>query len=205
MNSEKVKTLIVENNKLVCFAIGEILKKTGYHDIIDIVHTASDVVDVIKKRDIKLVLININLIYSDNEQLVSDIYDENPEVKIIGLSSENSKSNLMNMLDINIDGIIDNTHNIESLTMVSKLVMSGFQCIPNNKRYCKKINKTSVLTNREREILQLIIQGISNKDIAEKLNISSKTVSVHRYNIMFKLGIKSSLDLYKFSHYTTTV
>lgn len=205
MNSEKVKTLIVENNKLVCFAISEILKKTGYHDIISIVHTTSDIVNVIKKQEIQLILININLIYSDNEKLVNDIYDENPEIKIIGLSSENSKSNLMNMLDINIDGIIDNTHDIESLTMVSKLVMNGFQCIPNNKSYCKKVNKTSVLTNREREILQLIIQGISNKEIAERLNISSKTVSVHRYNIMFKLDIKNSLDLYKFSHYTTTI
>lgn len=205
MNSEKVKTLIVENNKLVCFAISEILKKTGYHDIINIVHTTSDIVNVIKKQEIQLILININLIYSDNEKLVNDIYDENPEIKIIGLSSENSKSNLMNMLDINIDGIIDNTHDIESLTMVSKLVMNGFQCIPNNKSYCKKVNKTSVLTNREREILQLIIQGISNKEIAERLNISSKTVSVHRYNIMFKLDIKNSLDLYKFSHYTTTI
>ncbi|WP_159566668.1 helix-turn-helix transcriptional regulator [Budvicia diplopodorum] len=205
MNSEKVKTLIVENNKLVCFAISEILKTTGYHDIVDILHTTSDVVNVIKKQEIQLILININLIYSDNEKLVSDIYDENSEIKIIGLSSENSKSNLINMLDISIDGIIDNTHDIESLTMVSKLVMNGFQCIPNNKLCCKKVNKTSMLTNREREILQLIIQGIPNKEIADRLNISSKTVSVHRYNIMFKLDIKNSLDLFKFGQYTTAV
>lgn len=205
MNKQKIKTLIVDNNKLVCFAISEILNTTGFHEIIGITHSTSEISGVIKDKEIQLILININLIYSDNEKLVQDIYDKNPEVKIIGLSSENSKSNLINMLDINIDGIIDNTHDIESLTMVSKLVMNGFQCIPNNKHYSTKANKTSVLTNREREILQFIIQGISNKDIAEKLNISSKTVSVHRYNIMYKLDIKSSLDLFKLSHYAATV
>lgn len=79
--------------------------------------------------------------------------------------------------------------------------MNGFQCIPKSKLYHSKTSKTASLTNREREILQYITQGLSNKDIAEKLDISSKTVSVHRYNIMFKLEIKNSLDLFKLGRF----
>ncbi|GKX61794.1 response regulator transcription factor [Pragia fontium] len=200
MDKGKIKTLIVDNNQFVCFAISEILKNTDFLDIVGAIHSTSGVVDMIKNQDIQLVLINIDLINKD--KLVKEIHGENASTKIIGLTSENSNSNIINSLDVSIDGIIDKTHDIESLTLVSKLVMNGFQCIPKNKLCNDKVSKTATLTNREREILQFITQGLSNKDIAEKLNISSKTVSVHRYNIMFKLEIKNSLDLFKLGHFS---
>ncbi|WP_192878457.1 response regulator transcription factor [Limnobaculum parvum] len=202
MDKGKIKTLIVDNNQFVCFAISEILKNTDFLDIVGAIHSTTGVVDMIKNQDIQLVLINIDLINNDKDKLVKEIHGENSSTKIIGLTSENSNSNIINSLDVSIDGIIDKTNDIDSLTLVSKLVMNGFQCIPKNKLCNDKVNKTAMLTNREREILQFITQGISNKDIAEKLNISSKTVSVHRYNIMFKLEIKNSLDLFKLGSFS---
>lgn len=202
MDKEKIKTLIVDNNKFVCFAISEILKNTDFLDIVGSIHSTSGIVDMIKEQEIQLVLINIDLINSDKEKLVKEIQGESATTKLIGLTSESSNLDIINSLEAPIDGIIDKTHDIESLTLVSRLVMNGFQCIPKTKLYHSKTSKTASLTNREREILQFITQGLSNKDIAEKLNISSKTVSVHRYNIMFKLEIKNSLDLFKLGRFS---
>lgn len=70
MDNEKVKTLIVDNNKFVCFAISEILKNTDFLDIVGSIHSTSGIVDVIKEQDIQLVLINIDLINNDKEKLV---------------------------------------------------------------------------------------------------------------------------------------
>jgi DNA-binding NarL/FixJ family response regulator len=55
------------------------------------------------------------------------------------------------------------------------------------------------LTDREREVLQLIAEGYSNREIADKLNLSVKTVGVHRTNIMEKLEIHSVTDLVKYA------
>ena len=55
------------------------------------------------------------------------------------------------------------------------------------------------LTDREREIMQLLVEGSSTKEIADKLSISSKTVGVHRVNLMEKLEVSSMPDLVKYA------
>ena len=62
--------------------------------------------------------------------------------------------------------------------------------------------KNKILSNREIEVLSLIVQGMINKEIAEKLNISLTTVITHRKNIMYKLGMRSvsALTIYAVMH-----
>lgn len=99
MDNEKVKTLIVDNNKFVCFAISEILKNTDFLDIVGSIHSTSGIVDVIKEQDIQLVLINIDLINNDKEKLVKEIQGENAATKLIGLASETSNLDIINSLE----------------------------------------------------------------------------------------------------------
>ena len=56
-----------------------------------------------------------------------------------------------------------------------------------------------LLTSREREVLQLLAEGLSNREIAEQLSISVKTVETHRSNMMGKLGINSKTELVKYA------
>ena len=79
---------------------------------------------------------------------------------------------------------------------VSKFVVHGFLGkIHGYKRYKKIVN----ITKREREILQLIAEGFTNKEIASKLKLSLNTVHVHRNNIMQKLDIHKQADLIRFA------
>ncbi|MBK5145600.1 helix-turn-helix transcriptional regulator [Budviciaceae bacterium BWR-B9] len=72
--------------------------------------------------------------------------------------------------------------------------MSNYQCFPNNSIGDQFSSKLSLLTKRELEIFQCLIKGMSNKEVAKVININTKTVSVHRYNIMYKLGVKNSME-----------
>lgn len=62
------------------------------------------------------------------------------------------------------------------------------------------IKNISSITNREKEILELVLDGCKNKEIAEKLNIAERTVEFHKQNLYLKLEVNNSVDLYKAAH-----
>ncbi|QBH96292.1 response regulator transcription factor [Limnobaculum zhutongyuii] len=197
MKQQVIRTLIVDSNQFVCFAISELLKDADCLEVITVTNTTDNIAERVSSLNIDLVLISIDLINSGRDKLVEGIRSISPETKIIALVSETSGMNILNAMKYSIDGIIDKTHDIKSLILVSQLVIDGFQCIPKYNLYDDDVKRIDSLFKREYEIFQYISQGMSNKDIGDKINISVKTVSVHRYNIMYKLNIKNSMDLYK--------
>ncbi|QGH64347.1 winged helix-turn-helix transcriptional regulator [Serratia proteamaculans] len=92
---------------------------------------------------------------------------------------------------MNIDGVINKFGKIETISTIAKLVMSGYSCFPGT----VKMATETRLTERELQILSYIYKGMSNKEIGEKLFISPKTVSVHRHNILSKMGARNTFDL----------
>ncbi|AWH87314.1 response regulator transcription factor [Limnobaculum parvum] len=197
MIKQIIRTLLVDSNQFVCFAISELLKDADCLEVITVTNTTDNIAEQVSSLNIDLVLISIELINTGKEKLVEGIRSANPNTKVIALVSETSGMNILNAMKYSIDGIIDKTHDINSLILVSQLVCDGFQCIPRNNIYDNEVKRIDSLSKREYEIFQYISQGMSNKDIGDKINISVKTVSVHRYNIMYKLNIKNPIDLYK--------
>lgn len=199
MINKKINVVVIDDNQFICFAIKEMLNECDFIDLIEISTKISNLYeDLIKHKNDTIVvfLIDINMMRSNKEDILKMVNNKTNDVKIITLLSKGDNINYDNII---VDGVIDESSDLSSIYCVLKLVTYGFQCIP--KKYVNmnrdKTELLDLLTKREKEVFHCITEGMSNKDIADNLHISNRTVSVHRFNIMFKMGIKRPIDLLK--------
>lgn len=196
MINRKIKAIVIDNNQFVGFAFKEILGDSDFIELVKISKTTSTLHETVIREKIELLIIDIEIIRNNRNDIINVIKDEDIDIKIVVLLFENDYINSSN---ISVDGVIDKSSDLKPILSMLKLVVYGFQCVP--KKYLKQdVNSMELLTKREREIFRYIINGMSNRDIANNLNISSRTVSVHRFNIMFKMGIKNPMDLLELSN-----
>lgn len=81
--------------------------------------------------------------------------------------------------------------------IISEIGFKGY--IEKEKQKTKIETLHNILTDREIEIIKLVAEGLINKEISDKLNISTRTVDTHKANILHKLNLKSSVDIVKFA------
>jgi DNA-binding NarL/FixJ family response regulator len=135
-----------------------------------------------------------------------------PKLKIIALSSYDTKSFILNMINEGVSSyIIKNSTPQEMIETINKVHKKGFyynemtlKIINNEKKRKNDTNLKSVLdpdflTNREREVLELICMEFNTQDIAEKLAISPRTIEVHRNHLMEKTKTKNVAGLVVFA------
>ena len=138
------------------------------------------------------------------------ILDEVPGVKIIALSMHSGKQFVEGMLRAGVVGYLIKESAFEELIKAIRVVCSGRKYLSPDvtdivlRDYLNPADKTHGerapdLTLREREVLQLLAEGRATKKIAERLNISIKTVESHRKNIMTKLGLHTVAELTKYA------
>ena len=129
-----------------------------------------------------------------------------PGTKIIGVSMHNQPSFAKKMIRNGAMGYVTKNSSKQEMYDAIRAVMNGekFICseiqrnITNQLLVEKEDNKLSKLTEREIEIIKLIKNGSTNKEIAETLFLSPRTVETHRARILKKLGLKNSLTLVKY-------
>ncbi len=146
------------------------------------------------------------------------IREKFPEISVIMLSSEVNLQTINELLEIGVNGYLSKLAIQDDLVNAVKAVMSGSQFFGRNvakimydtyiaKTY-EQENKLSTkenvetkhsLTSREIEIIELLCDGITAKEIATKLGVSSRTIDNHRYNILQKLGFHNTIELVKFA------
>lgn len=137
-----------------------------------------------------------------------------PDIKIIVLSRHDNEEYVYQLLKYGIHGYIvkeeagdDLLRAVEAVLKgetylsprIAKKVMSDFRAGSRKENDAPIAQQFSVLTNREREILKLIAEGMSNEEIAKALWISPRTAKVHRANIMKKLDVHKVADLVKYA------
>jgi len=121
-----------------------------------------------------------------------------PAIKIIGLSSFNQQSFIQKMLDSGASGYVLKNATREELTEAVDKVMHGHKFLsPEASAVIRKNedSKIPVITRREREVLGLIAEGLTNNEIAEKLFISATTVDTHRKNLLSKFDTPNTASL----------
>ena len=134
-----------------------------------------------------------------------------PETKVIILSMYKESGLIKSIVDIGADGYLiknsDKNELMEAITRVasgqqyfsSDVTMSLLKKAPHKTSQFKPDYRVSELTEREIEIMILIAEGLSNKEIGEKLFISHRTVDSHRTNLMKKVGVNNIAGLIRFA------
>jgi DNA-binding NarL/FixJ family response regulator len=180
--------------------------------IIDEANNVNDIFSILQKRIPQIIILNLSLEPESLNSLCANIQSKHPKIPILLFIEESMKISLAELIVNGVRGVIWKDNSNDDLLEIIRCVAKGnlyFEDPDNCKVNCHLSNKTCNdikyivlspnLTNRENEILRLISAGLSYKQIADQLFISSRTVESHKYNILTKLNLKNKNELIRFA------
>ncbi len=194
---DKITVLLVDDHSLVRRGFRRILEDAPD---LDVVGEASDGDEAIRLADQlrpTVIVMDCALPGTSGLAATKQILETNPQIAILMLSMHSEDTLVRQALQAGARGyILKNAVDLELVTAVRKIASGETVLDPQVAQPAAlKGERTSGLTTRELEILQLIVDGKSNKEIANQLKLSSNTVAVHRANIMDALGIHKTAEL----------
>jgi len=160
--------------------------------------TAESCLAFLQTRQPDVILMDISMPDKSGIDLCKEVKAKYPAIHIIGLSSFNQQSFIQKMMENGASGYVLKNATREELVEAIDAVMQGDQFLSLEAASTISKNETSkvpVLTRREKEVLALIAEGLTNNAIGEKLFISTTTVDTHRKNLLAKFGAKNTAIL----------
>ncbi|MEX5216291.1 MAG: response regulator transcription factor [Nitrospira sp.] len=199
MNMGKVRVLLVEDHTLVRAGFRALLEKLEGVQVIGEVSNGRDALKVSKELQPDVVLMDIAMPEMNGLQATARIRQECPNTKILMLSMYTNEEYLKEALRAGAAGYLLKDADRTELELAIKTVWRGDTYLTpavakfTVNAYCRKDDPDpgplGRLTGRQREILQLIAEGCSTKQIAQRLDLSVKTVETHRAQLMDRLEI----------------
>ena len=201
-----IKVMVVDDHKLIRRGIVLILEKA--HDITVVAEAESgcEAISLATQTEPDVVLLDISMPngldgFTAAEQMMSD----NDRIKIIFLSMHEEEAYIQRAIHLQCAGYILKNSQSSDLHDAIRTVYNGKKYFKVGiteeqleKMFQNQNKAQSILTIQERKILRLVILGFMNKEIAEKLYISPKTVENHKANIMKKLNLKTKAELIQY-------
>lgn len=204
MGASKIENIIVADSQ---FLVVETLKKVIGEDerflLAGVASSRYDLFKLLEKTKSGLLITDIETIDYDGLDDLKIIKDEYPQIKLLVLTHSVSKSEFLTLTKLGIRNIVYKNADKEEL-------WSAIRATLKNKKYFSEeiidlyleinenrhlVEEPRTLTPSEIEIVRMIANGLTTKDIASRRNISSHTVSTHRKNIFKKIGVTSASEL----------
>jgi DNA-binding NarL/FixJ family response regulator len=191
------KVFIVDDHYMVIEGIRSLLQNEKKIEWMGHAMNASSCLAYLKMQQPDVLLMDINLPDKSGIDLCKEVKDKYPFVFIVGLSTFNQQSFIEKMIDNGASGYVLKNATQEELIEGIETVMVGKLYFSDEA--AQSLRKTNseipVLTRREREVLTLIAEGMTNNEIAQNLFISSTTVDTHRKNLLSKFDAKNTASL----------
>jgi two-component system response regulator NreC len=205
-----IKILLVDDHKIMREGLRSLFESQPGMQVIAEALNGREAVRLAQDKRPNVVIMDIDMPDLGGIEATRKICAAFPEIKIIGLSIHSAKHYVVNMLRAGASGFLRKDCPFDELTQAVKTVVANHTYLSPAitdfmiEDYVKGVPLTgssafSILTSREREVLQLIAEGWSTKKMASQLNISIKTVDTHRRQIMDKLNLHSIADLTKYA------
>jgi DNA-binding NarL/FixJ family response regulator len=200
-----VNILLVDDHQIVVNGLKSLLAQKPEYLVKGEALNGAEALAVLAVLKIDLVLMDIDMPVMNGIEATKEIKKQFPEVKIIMLTMHDEKAMIKSMLDLGADGYLLKNSSLSELHNAIQSVYLGKQFLSddvNSALMAPDIDKSgalSELTDREIEIIKLIAEGMSNKEIGDKLFISHRTVDTHRTNLMNKLGLHNVAGIVRFA------
>jgi DNA-binding NarL/FixJ family response regulator len=193
-----VKIFITDDHYMIVEGIRSLLQHETGMEWMGHAMTAASCLSFLQQQQPDVILMDINLPDMSGIDLCQEVKTKYPAIHILGLSSFNQQSFIQKMIDNGASGYILKNATREELTEAIETVMNGQKFLSLEAAATIKKNEDSkipVITRREKEVLALIAEGLTNNEIAEKLFISTTTVDTHRKNLLSKFEVKNTATL----------
>jgi DNA-binding NarL/FixJ family response regulator len=203
-----IRILLVDDHPIFISGLSALLKEEKEIEIVAEAFNGEQAIDLAGKFLPDLILTDVQMPVKDGVEATKEIHKRFPQIKIIAITMLNESMNIKKMLEAGASGYVLKTIEKEELIRVIKKVAGGekhfseevtAQLMNNFSSKSSSQNPTDILTKREKEILALIARGLTDKEIAEQVFLSSLTIITHRKNILSKLGLKNKVELTRFA------
>jgi two-component system nitrate/nitrite response regulator NarL len=203
-----IRLAIVDDHQIVLDGITSLLEGHEGFTIVALSTSPMQMLEMLKTTPVDILLTDIMMPGITGQQLAKMVKEQFPGIKILALSMS-GQGDVVNEMINNADiagYLLKNTGKQELTTAIKKIAAGGIyfseQVLAELEKFSnvKKENEENHLTQREIEIVRLIEKELSNKDIADKLFISERTVETHRKNVFRKTKTNSVLGLIKYAY-----
>jgi DNA-binding NarL/FixJ family response regulator len=208
----RLKIAVIDHNRLFREGIITLLQPFEIIDSVQGIENGKDLLEIQEKELFDIILINCTLSDMSGADATSQILTTNPETKVICLSDKSDLDCVIKMITAGATGYVMKNSSIEELVNSIRVVNKG------NSYFSKEVNLRLLaslrkkhnghshrisdlplpITHREFEILKYISEELTNKEIADRLYISPRTVDTHRRNLLQKLTVKNTAGLVKY-------
>lgn len=210
--NEKIRILIADDHPMMIAGIRNVLQTRPDFEVVGQAVNGKETLEKIKLLSPGIAIIDINMPLMNGLEVAAVVRDEYPETKVVILSMYDDREYVTQFLDSGASAYVLKKNSPEELIEAIDAVLEGEAYFSTSiaesilrKHHARSQKSPSALSEREEEILILVAQGFRNKQIAEKLLISARTVSTHRDRIKQKLNLSTTADLIRYAYSTGLV
>lgn len=205
-----IRILLADDHKIIRDGLKMIIDKFPGIDVVAEAENGKMALEICEKEQIDLIVMDINMPEMDGIEATRHVREKHPEIKVLPLTMSDNDVHIRNMIEAGASGYILKSSGSNDLRSAIEMIMDGkhffsdestqavlLDLIQNRgkPRQHDPIN----ITEREMEVLELIIKEFTNPEIAKKLFISSRTVDAHRRNLLQKTGARNTAGLVRYA------
>ena len=200
------KVLLVDDHEMIRDAISEFLIDNEFFNVTGQASNGEEALNKMDCNQFDLILTDINMPVMDGMEFIRHIKKKNPNQMILVLTMVADIVHIKRLIGMGVNGLVlKNSSKSELIEAIEEVFKGNFfyskdvyDILINNISNIKSSKKTvyeTQISNREKEVLKLMANDFSNREIAEKLFISIRTVETHKGNLLQKTGCKSVAGL----------
>ena len=211
---KKKRILIIEDNRVLRDGLTVMVNGESDMRVVATIGSGNDILQKAGQTKPDVILLDVGLKNLNELSVVESVRKNLPETKVIGMGLVPSQTDIVEFVEAGASGFILKDATVKQFLSTIRSVAKGTKVLPpvlTDSLFShvvelalrkSKGNAASAvrMTKREREIIALIADGLSNKDIAQRLSIATHTVKSHVHNIMEKLALHSRLQIARFIH-----
>ena len=212
---KKIQILLIEDNRLLRDGIASMLKNQDDMHVAATVGNGENILIMLGKLSPNIVLLDLGLRSQNSLQVVKLIKQNFPEIKIIVMDLIPLQTDVFEFVQAGVSGFMIKDINVTEFLKTIRSVYEGIQVLPPHltgslftqiiEHAIKGSNHTAILesvrmTKREKQVIELIADGATNKEIAQALHLSTYTVKSHVHNILEKLALNTRVQIAKHAY-----
>lgn len=212
---KKIQILLIEDNRLLRDGIASMLKKQPDMHVVATVGNGENILLMIGKNKPNIILLDLGLRNQNSLQIVRLTRQHFPKIKLIVMDLIPLQADVFEFVQAGVSGFILKDAHIAEFFKTIRSVYNGAQVLPPhltgslfsqivehaiNGSKPSVIEESVSMTKRERQVIELISDGATNKEIAQKLHLSTYTVKSHVHNILEKLALNTRVQIAKHAH-----
>jgi DNA-binding NarL/FixJ family response regulator len=211
----KIRLLLVEDNRLLREGLTAMLNEQPDLEVVAALGNGKEaVLRAVHELRPQIILLDLGLRGQNTLRLVESVRQDHPEVKMIVMDLIPIPADMIEFVKLGVSGFILKDATFADFAGTIRSVSAGASVLPPSltgslfSQIAEKVveeGKTNLIesvrmTKREREVVELIAEGLSNKEIAQRLNIATYTVKSHVHNILEKLALHTRLQVASYAH-----